>query len=215
MTVITASTFRSDDAAKEAGLALQSVDGLRLLRRNEAVKEIFLHQVRIALLGRSPASARRRGDLDPVARDDRHIGELAWRDLVKGLRNREPLVAALTHHEQLGLRARMAAMNPPGAYLLAGAHIAEGHRRVGTAHGLRQGEAAPEFTWAARAVDELELLDMPGKAKFEHLDRDVRAVAVDAAHRVIPICKAAATPTNWSEVVAAEELARFGVGAAK
>src|ERR1700722_1831949 len=208
MTVITASTFRSDDAAKEAGLALQSVDGLRLLRRNEAVKEIFLHQVRIALLGRSPASARRRGDLDPVARDDRHIGELAWRDLVKGLRNREPLVAALTHHEQLGLRARMAAMNPPGAYLLAVAHIAEGHRRVGAAHGLRQGEAAP-------AVDQLELLDMPGKAKFEHLDRDVRAVAVDAAHRVIPIGKAAATPTDWSEVVAAEELARFGVGAAK
>ena len=78
-------------------LALQPVSELRLLRWNEAVEKILFHHVRITLVGWSPASAGLQGDLDPVARRDRRVVIVSH------------FIAALTHHEQLGLRAAMAA----------------------------------------------------------------------------------------------------------
>src|SRR6202034_4322443 len=114
----------------------------------------------------------------------------------EGLRDRQPFVAAVSLDEEFGPAAVMAAMDSPGADLLAIAHVAEGHRGIGAAHRLRQRESTPEGAGATRAVDHLEFLHMPGESKLEYLDGDVRAVAVDTANGVIAVREAAPAPTD-------------------
>jgi hypothetical protein len=93
--------------AADGLMLFDSVDRPGLLRRDEAVEQVFFHQSFIAVFGRSPATAGWRGDLDPVAGLDRHIGEFARRDLIEGLGNSEPFFAACALDEEFGPAAFM------------------------------------------------------------------------------------------------------------
>src|SRR6185503_17592289 len=142
----------------------------------------------------------------PVAGLHQYVRPFAGRGLVERLLHGAPLGGAAGHEQRRSGLALAAALQPPGAIVVAVGELAAGDLGVEAAPGLGRAETAAELARPARILDQPELLGEPGIARLVDLHGDDAAVAVDRIGGVVAIGEAPRAPADHLDVVAGEIL---------